>query len=223
MAVSDVLDASLVPAVSRQDPIVKSVLFDVDASPIPTTVTVSSDIGQGAVANEIEFAKLHIDKLLDSLSLHTATGSALDALARELTDFLRIDPSETDIVYVLKLQALLTQRSYPKRTTRWSIWAGLSYLLPSGAVSIIEWFKDLTHLTPYFQLRVNLTYLPSLSDTVYTDQSYIDQSFLDGAASGSLSVYVQAIVQRLKAQGVGFDIVPVTGNTKTLALSAVIS
>ena len=99
-------------------------------------------------------------------------------MIQTLINLERIDDSEVDTLYRNRFRALVTQRTNPRRTTRWAIQDALSYFVPRETIRILEYFD-----------RESLKFHIRLAPDVGDDIILADSAILDnpGAYLGPVS------------------------------------
>ena len=182
-------------------------------TPNPVIVE-SSDFNCGALANEIEYARLVSDYYINAIDPNKASGKELDLVINTYINLPRRGESESDSLFLNRFLAIVAENSYPNRCTKWAIINALSYFIAIGNVQVLEPFNA-TNL--YFQVRLNGVI--SITDILTFDNlltGFLDQYFIGGFAQGKLQTYIYDIVQRIKAAGVNFDIYTVTHGDLTI-------
>ena len=180
------------------------------------TIVESADFNCGALCNELEFARTVSQYYVTCLDLDVAETTNLEDLILGFIDLPRRHETESDATYRKRFRFIVNEQTYSNRQTRWAILESISYFITDMAtVQIIEIF-DSENL--YFQVRLEgvITY----EDTIFLnniDQAYVGQNFIGGAGVGEIITYLSALIQRIKAAGVDFDILFVDQNeiTKT--------
>lgn len=169
-----------------------------------STISDSSNFNCGALCNEFEFARKVTRYYASALRIDNAEGEELDALITNLIDLPRRSRSEEDAVYRSRFKFLVVAKTNYRRITKWSILDSVSYFILPENVEIVEPFNDRGQ---YFQVRLKGIELSegalSLDDEV---DGYLDNNFLAGPGIGAEVSYIGALVDRVKAAGVDFDL-----------------
>lgn len=190
-------------------------------NPFYPTITIveSSDFRCGALCNELEFSNLTVNYFVDSMMLADAGGNELDTLIDSFIDLPRLGSIESDESYRTRFQAIVTENTWPTRTTPWAIINALSYYAPIEDIRIIEWFGQKAY--PYFQVRITGT--TTTTNTAFYDSNFFyDNSYYGGVGVGVTSSFLYSIIERIKAAGVSFDIFLVVTPSQTIAINATV-
>lgn len=186
--------------VNREDTVYKALFGQSPFTPNATILT-SSDYNCGALCDELEFADLSLKYFTNSMALDSSGGLELDDLINTFIKLPRRGSIETDASYRSRFKAIVTDKTYTKRTNKWSIIKAISYFVAEDKISVIEWFDTKVN---YFELRV--VGVISYINTMFLDSSYLDNSYVGGVGAGPISTFITEIIQRIKSAGIDFNV-----------------
>lgn len=186
-----------------------------------SVISESADFNCGAMCNEFEFARKVTRYYASSLRIDNAEGEELDELVVNLIDLPRRSRSEEDSVYRNRFKFLVVAKTNPRRITKWAILDSISYFVSdSTQVQLIEPFGSSGQ---YFQVRLEGVELSegalAIDDPL---AGYLDSGFLGGPGIGADISYIGALIDRIKAAGVDFDILFINQDRVELTSSMVI-
>ena len=216
MSMIELFNKNVSNAVNKDDAFYKAWFGDENFTP-EVIIIDSSDINCGAVANELEFARLVSDYYVHSFVLDTAEAEELEDLVNSFINLPRRGNVEVDSTLRKRFKFIVVEKSNKKRTTRWAILDAMTYFIEdvSTVVQIIEPFDD---RNLYFQIRIEGSV--STDEIIFSNNietGWIDQNYIGGPSLGEISTYLTELINRIKAAGVDFDILFIFQNrfTKT--------
>lgn len=216
----DLFNSNVSDKINKTDSLYTNLFGDTDYTPV-TPLVDSEDVNCGAVINEFEWAKLECWKLVSALSIDVATSQELDTVINSVIDLSRRGDIEADSTYRKRFRFLVTDKTNTRRITKWSILDAISYFIADmDTVQLIEPFDS---ENCYFQIRIEG--VVSYDDIIFLgnpDQGYVSQNFIGGAGVGEVITYLGALVQRVKAAGVDFDILFIAQGRLTKTADATI-
>jgi hypothetical protein len=188
----------------------------------PSTIIVSSsDFDCGALSNELEYARLATDYYVNALDPSSAEGDDLELVVDRYTDLPRLGSIESDVSYRDRFSAIITQNAYPSRCNSWSIINALASFMDIANIKVVEPF-DSNNM--YFQVRLSehtLTVKVLALNNPLT--GFLDNDYLGGESIGMPISTLSAIVQRIKAGGVDFDVISVKTRQLTTSIGSTVS
>lgn len=201
----DLFNSTISDAINKDGDFYKVLIGESDYTPGVTILT-SDDINCGALCNELEFARLQCQGAVEAFDVSLAVGDILDLSIETYIDLPRRGSTEGDSDYLDRFRAIVSQNVNPRRHTRWAIIdAILEFGIDPDRVQIIELFDSTNE---YFEVR--FTSEMATSETLFLDNyitnGFLDQYYVGGFGIGFLEVFMSAIVSRIKAAGVDFEI-----------------
>ena len=221
MTMIELFNSNISDAINKTDDLYKSWFGDSDFEP-ETTIVESEDFNCGAICNELEYAKLVVDSYTKSLDVNQASGDELSLLINTFINLPRRGQYESDLTFRKRFNFLVTDKTHPRRITKWSILKALSYFIDNyeETVQLIEPF-DSNNL--YFQIRIEAPVDTAETLTLNSTLSgFLNQFYLGGPTLGAVDTFLLDLLNRIKAQGVDFDVVFVDQYTIEKTSSAII-
>lgn len=218
----DVFNSSISNALNKYGDFYKAWIGDMDYTP-EVTIIDSEDINCGAMCNELEFARLQTQEVAESFTVDGAETDLLDAFVETFIELPRRGSLETDAMYRERFKAILTEKTNYRRQTRWAIIDAITeFGILESSIQVIEFFDTYNN---YFQIRFTATYPPDPTYLLFLDNDvntngFLDQYYLGGLGIGYLEAFLSAIVRRIKAAGVDFDIIMIARGTLTKTADA---
>ena len=197
----------------------KAIMGDEDFVP-ESVIVQSSDYNCGAVSNELEFARTVANSLTVSLTIGDAENEDLTSLVQSFINLSRLSTTEPDTGYRARFKVLAVQESFPHRTTPGAIRSALSYIIDKDNISVIEYFDTQYY---YFELRLIGSFVRKAGVSAFLDFDFLDNTYLGGIGVGIPIPYINALVERVKAVGVDFDILVTDSNSFTKSSDAEIT
>lgn len=221
-AIIDLINSNISKKINKEGEVYKALIGDTFFTPA-SPITDSGDYACGAVANEIEYARLQTTNLVNSFHIADAEDEMLEFLVMALINLPRRGSSESDTVYRQRFNCVVRQGTNTTRCTGGAMHDAIIELgLTDSQFHFFEKFDDISR---FFQLR--LVGVPVVGAAVMFIDSmktgFLDQYFMGGLGIGSLQTYITPLIKKIKALGVRFEIKIVSSDTETRTSDATIT
>lgn len=220
MSIIDTFNSAIPAVINKENEIYETVIGKIDFTS-EIVITESNDFNCGATCNELEFAREVVQYYTKSLYIDNAENENLDLLITNFIDLPRRNEAEEDEIYRNRYKFSVVAKTNPRRLTKWAIKdAILHFIADPDSIQIIEIF-DTDAL--YFQVRIEGASIDE--DAIFIDsveQGFIDQNFIGGSGVGAVISYLGEMIDRVKPQGVSYDIMFIAQNRFNTVGNAII-